>query len=340
MSAIKSVPVSTDKIDLAAAAPIPVPFLVYVEPTSFCNLKCRFCPNPTVPASKKSFMPMATFQKIIDDIKGLPARPRVFKFCGVGESLLHRDIAVMIKTVRDTGSADRIIMYTNGVLLNPELNRKIVSGGLNQINISVEATDSEGYEKFAGAKVDFERYVENIRDLYEHREQLKIYVKIHSAAVKSESEKQKLYDIFENISDYISIEGLTHIWGDFRSELEEKVVDRYEHNAAKKRQICAISFKTLNINADGSCSPCSTDWQHKVIIGNIHEESLNEIWNGERLRALQERFCTGTIGADEACADCADYYVSGHEDLDAGAEGILSRLRVARAKRAAREADD
>lgn len=329
MSAVNSVPISTDKIDLAAAAPIPAPFLIYAEPSPFCNLKCKFCPNPIIDKGQKSFMDMEIFHKILNDIKGLPSRPKVFKFCGVGESLMNPHIADMVRLVRETESADRIIMYTNGVLLNKELNRRLVAGGLNQINISVEGIDDAGYEAYAGVKVNFARFVENIRDLYEHRGQLKIYVKIHSAAVKTEAAQKKFYDIFGGICDYISIEGLTHIWGDFRSNLEE-MSDRYEHTDVRKRQVCAICFKTLNINADGSCSPCSVDWQHKVIIGNIRNESLNEIWHGEKLRSLQERFCTGTIGADEACADCADYYVSGHENLDEGKAGILARLRAAR----------
>ncbi len=326
MSAINSVPISTDKIDLAAAAPIPAPFLIYVEPSSFCNLKCGFCPNPTVPLSEKKQMSMDTFKKIIDDIKGFPYRPRVFKFCGVGEPLTNIKTPEMIKMVRDTESADRIIMYTNGILLNPKLNRKIVDAGLDQINISVEAVSDEGYLMYAGVKVDYEKFKSNVRDLFENRGKLKLYVKIHNAAVSSEDEKKKFYDDFAEISDYISIEGLTHIWGDFHSDME-KLSNRYDEVEVKKRQVCAICFKTLNINADGTCSPCSVDWQHKVIIGNINNQSLYEIWKGEKLRSLQERFCSGTIGKNEACFDCADYYVSGHEDLDSGAKDILNRLR-------------
>lgn len=326
MKAFNSVPISKDKINLGKAAPIKAPFLVYAEPTSFCNLKCKFCPNSTVNSENKSFMPIETFEKIIHDIREFPERPRVFKFCGIGEPLMNKHTPDMIRRVKETGSADKIIMYSNGVLLNRELNRKIVDAGLDQLNISVEAIDEAGYMEFAGTKIDFDRFVENIADLYENRKQLKLYVKIHNLAVKSDADKERFYSLFGDISDYIQIEGISHIFSDFTSEGEEKLIDRYTEDATKKRQVCAICFKTLNVNADGTCSPCSVDWAHRVIVGDIRQESLLDIWNGEKLRELRRRFCTGSISPSEACFDCADYYLSGHEDLDEYASEILSRL--------------
>jgi radical SAM protein with 4Fe4S-binding SPASM domain len=325
MKAFNSVPISKDKINLGKAAPIKTPFLIFMEPTSFCNFKCVFCPNSTVKSENKSFMPMEIFEKILHDLGEFPERPRVFKFCGNGEPLLNKHTPDMIRRIKETGSADRVILVSNGALLNRELNRKIVDAGLDQLNISVEALDEAGYMEFAGAKIDFGRFVENITDLYEHRKQLKIYVKIHNLAVKSDADKERFYSLFGDISDFIQIEGITHIFPEFTSE-GEALIDRYTNEATSKRQVCAICFKTLNINADGSCSPCSTDWAHRVIVGDIRQESLLDIWNGEKLRELRRRFCTGSIASSEACFDCADYYLSGHEDLDEYASEILSRL--------------
>jgi len=327
MGAALGVPISKDKINLGEAAPLKAPFLIFVEPSTFCNLKCKFCPNTIIETSKKSYMTMTVFKKIIDDIRKFPSEPKVFKFCGIGEPLMHKNIGEMIKFVNENISTQRTIMYTNGVLLNPELNREIVLAGLNQMNISVEALDDEGYMEFAQTKVDFNKFVANIKDLYEHKEQLKLYIKIHHMAIKNEEEKQRFFNIFGNICDFISIEGISHIFPDFISEGEHTDIDRYDDDCeAKHRQICAISFKTININADGSCSPCSVDWAHRVIIGNINEKSLLDIWNDIPLRELQKRFCSGTISKEEACYDCADYYLSGHEDMDKYADEILKRL--------------
>jgi radical SAM protein with 4Fe4S-binding SPASM domain len=326
MNANLGVPVSKNKINLGEASPIPAPFLVYIEPTSFCNIKCKFCPNPKIDNNKKSFMSDEIFAKIISDIKGLAAEPKVVKFCGVGESLMHPKLPEMIKSVRENNTTANIIMYTNGTLLNPELNRKIVDAGLNQINISVNALNDEDYFDITRVKIDFVKYVANIRDLYENRKQLKIYVKINHLAVPTKEQEQLFFETFGDISDHISIEGISHIFPEFYSFGEKHDEVRYGGNEAKKQQICAICFKTLNVNSDGTVSPCSVDWGHKVIVGDIKNETLNAIWNGEKLRELRKRFCLGTIGKDEACFDCEDYFMSGHENMDDYKDEILKRL--------------
>jgi radical SAM protein with 4Fe4S-binding SPASM domain len=170
--------------------------------------------------------------------------------------------------------------------------------------------------------------VANVKDLYDNKKQLEIYVKIHHLAIKDEEDKQRFFDIFSNICDSISIEGISHIFPDFDVDGQRTDVLRYGECEVKRRQICAICFKTLNINADGSCSPCSVDWAHKVIIGNILKNSLFDIWNGHPLRKLQMRFCSHAIGKGEACLDCSDYFMSGHEDIDDYADEILKRLHV------------
>lgn len=326
MKAFNGVPISKDKINLGKAVPLKFPFLIYVEPTSYCNLKCKFCPNSKVDKKNKSFMSMGVFNKILDDIKEFPERPRVFKFCGIGEPLLNKNTPDMIRLIKDNSSADKIIMYTNGILLNPELNRKLVESGLDQINISVEGLNDEDYLNYAETKVDFNKFVENIVDLYDKRKQMKIYIKIHNLVINNIDDEKRFYDTFGNISDYIQIEGISHIFSDFKSNGESENINRYTSDKENKRQICSICFKTLNVNADGTCSPCSVDWAHRVIIGDIKNESLLNIWNGDKLRALRKRFCTNTIDKSEACFDCADYYLSGHEDIDEYATEILSRL--------------
>jgi len=324
--AVNSVPISQDKINLGESAPISFPFLIHVEPSKYCNLKCEFCPNRLVDDSEKELMPIEIFEKTITEMKEFPERPRVLKFCGVGEPLVNKKTPDMIKMAKEVGCADRIIMYTNGVLLSPEVNTKIVEGGLDQINISVEGIDDEGYMKFAGTKVAFDNFVANVKDLYQKRKQLKVYVKIHNLAVPTDADKERFYSIFGDISDFISIEGISHIFYNYTSEGEERVVHRYDRSDTSKWQVCAVCFKMLNVNANGSVSACSVDWDRRVVVGNINKESLVEIWNGERIRDLRRRFCMGTIDKSEACYDCSDYYLSGHENLDAYKDDIFARL--------------
>lgn len=57
---------------------------------------------------------------------------------------------------------------------------------------------------------------------------------------------------------------------------------------------CLVPFTTLNLHPDGTVSVCrnkGTDF----IVGSLKENSLNEIWNGPKLKAWREEFLSGKI---------------------------------------------
>ena len=94
---------------------------------------------------------------------------------------MHSKLPEFIKYARDSGTAEIIEVFTNGSKLNPELNRKLVDSGLQRINISLEGLSEERYLKVAKAKINWNEFVANIKDLYEYsrnKGDLVIYVKI------------------------------------------------------------------------------------------------------------------------------------------------------------------
>ena len=85
-----------------------------------------------------------------------------------------------------------IEVFTNGSKLGPKLNKELVDSGLQRINISLEGLSSERYLKVAGAKINWEDFVKNIKDLYDYsrnKGDLSIYVKIvnHASELKGET---------------------------------------------------------------------------------------------------------------------------------------------------------
>ena len=93
--------------------------------------------------------------------------------------------------------------------LNPKLNRELVDAGLQRINISLEGLSSERYLKVAKAKINWDEFLTNIKDLYDYSRKngdLVIYVKVVNNAselngktVFSLSEDEKKYFYKNNI---------------------------------------------------------------------------------------------------------------------------------------------
>lgn len=54
---------------------------------------------------------------------------------------------------------------------------------------------------------------------------------------------------------------------------------------APNAKVCDIGKQSMNLNAEGVFYPC--DGCHGIVLGNAHEQSFAEVWNGEKLQALR-----------------------------------------------------
>jgi len=72
-------------------------------------------------------------------------------------------------------------------------------------------------------------------------------------------------------------------------------------------KFCSKPFNTLSVRDDGSCWMCCTSWL-PFSIGNLNEQSFEEIWNGEIATTIRKsildgsfRYCNHTV-----CGDISD----------------------------------
>lgn len=328
VGAANSYPINADRQELGEIVPIATPFVIYFEPTRFCNLKCKFCSNPMIPDSHRVSMDRGLYEKMISDLSQFPDKIKVLSINGVGEPLCHKDICDFIRLAKDAGRVEKIRLITNGVLLSPELNTSLIDAGLDMLWISVEAMSSEGYREIAG-DVDFEKLVENIRDFYSKRRDCKLYVKIVDAGLKDKQEERLFYDTFQHYCDNILVEHISNIYSDVQSAMAP--INRFTGEELQYYDICDYMFKGISVNADGTCSPCPVDWKGELLLGDLHENTLWEIWSGDRLRHLQRQILQGDIKSIHACKDCCLYLnaessIQDIKSLSKCRKGILERL--------------
>lgn len=321
--------------NLAEKIPLAFPFVMYVEPTNLCNFRCIFCPTGDKALLQKvgrpaGMMSMDLYKKIIDDIRQSGHTLRLLSLYKDGEPLLHPDFPEMVRYARDNGVSERIWTKTNGALLNPELNRKLAHCGLSWMGISVEAVSSEKYLKVAGTHIDYEVFKRNVKDLYEVKDPgLHLYVKIADSGL-SDQEKQKFYDDFSPICDTIAIENLM---GWSYSGVKDFTLgtnpDTYDGLPFTEKDVCAYPFYVLAVNFDGSVSLCGNDWSHSTVVGNLSNEGIMDVWNGNNLYNFRKMLLTGNRCRNRACGDC--YYLKIVPDnIDKDRAAILEKLTAQR----------
>ncbi len=328
----------TNRKKLSEIIPLAQPFTVYIEQTKYCNFKCFYCIHSTRDEAGGEFqklghsmehMGMEFYRKILEDLKEFPSGGiKRIVFSGLGEPLMNPKLPEFVRLASEARIADRVEVITNGLLLTPAVSDALIAGGITNINVSVQGIHAEGYEKTCGVKMDFDQYVKNLSYLYDHRKQAKIYIKAIDATLPSQEEKDKFFQIFGGISDRIFIEHLI-VMQQQMSDLK-KVVDGtknfYGEALDLNRKVCAQAFYFLQVGCTGETFPCPVPGLGKGIsMGNAKEQSLKEIWNGDRRKALLRCMLEKRKDEIPECRDCTCFNCINNplEYLDDEAEKLL-----------------
>lgn len=291
--------------------PLDTPFVVHIETGNTCNFKCKFCPaiNENVHKKyniKKGLITKELYEKIVNDLKEFPNKVKRIYFHVAGEPLVHKDIVYFIKYAKNANIANELVMVTNGALLTKELSNQLADAGLDIIQISVEGVNSQQYKEITGVDIDYNKFVENIGYLYSVKNKdCTIYAKILDCGL-SDDDKNKFYRDFSNIADHCIIE---HLIDACPSELVDTTLGlgqttTQEGKPLVEKLICTPVFYSLSINYNGIVGACSCDYAKQINIGNVNNQSLLEIWNGEKLRSFQKMMLLGKRKEHPYCGVC------------------------------------
>ena len=318
---------------LGEVAPLKQPFVLLIDPSNLCNFKCIFCPTGHKDLIKSTgryngLLDFDLYKKIIDDLKEFDEPIKTLRLYKEGEPLVNPKFAEMIKYAKKSGLVKRVDTTSNGALLKPELNRKIIDAGLDQINISVNGVSSEQLYYYTKTKVDFDEYVRNIRDLYENRGNCEISIKAIAENL-TKDEQKKFFDIFGDISNRIVLEHLSPAWPQFEfcNDDNDFACGNYGQEIID-RKVCPYIFYIMVINSDGRASTCVGDWPNKNIVGDTRVQTIKEIWNGSILNEHRINHLKGNRGKVKFCGDCKVVKYGTLDNMDEYAKDILKRMEA------------
>ncbi len=282
--------------------PLEAPLVMQIFPVYGCQLKCNYCVYST-PREKRDFISNGKFLDFklymgaIHDLKKFKNKIKVLRFAGLGEPLFHPSITSMISYAN--GVAENTELITNGLLLTHFTSDMLIMNNLSRLIISINGLSDEDYEKNCNSKIKFIELLNNIRYFYEHKKDTIVHIKTVNTAIKDEEE---FYNMFEDICDTIGIENTMPLYPfiDFSEVIKDNSKTQYGLNQQKVK-VCPQPFYTCQINPDGNVVLCYSA-RYPVIIGNINNESIYDIWNGKilkdfRLNILKENIC-------QVCKDC------------------------------------
>jgi radical SAM protein with 4Fe4S-binding SPASM domain len=258
---------------------------------NYCNARCSRCPIGLSNSEIKKFeynkdkvinrfLPIEIFKLIADNLNG---RERtILRLHGRGEPLLHPNIVDLIRYAKFDCNIPIVTMFTNGLLLNKAMAKKLIINKLDVFDISVDAFNESTYLKYRGTR-NWKKIVNNVTELIELRNNSESKAKIVVSAVLDED--------FESVKS------------EFKEFWEAKGVDAailrpYHNYAGRLENInsensniytpCPQLFTRFSINTNGEVNQCFHDWSDDFIIGKITDQnSIQDIWNSEYYSKLR-----------------------------------------------------
>jgi radical SAM protein with 4Fe4S-binding SPASM domain len=324
-----------NRTELQNVIPLDTPFVVYLDPSSACNFRCKFCPTGEREAIGKTTrwtgpMDFDVYKKAIDDLAEFISPIKSLKLYKDGEPLLNKHFAEMITYAKASGSVNCIETTTNASLLTPEKIDQIMLAGLNRVNISVYGMSDDDFTQFSRAKINFNEYLKNIRYLYENRGSCIVHIKT-TIGISDRDTLEEFHQTFGPYCDSINVENISPFWPGY--DFQEKYDLHVSKNSGtfgqtlEQKLVCPYVFYALAVNSDGQVDLCSCDWTHDYLIGDVRKQSLKEIWNSRKLYDEQILQLEGLRKKHPLCKDCHEISYESVDNIDKYREDLLHRMK-------------
>ena len=251
---------------------------IYIEITNNCNLNCSFCSKVN---RKKKYMSLEEYEKILNKIKDYTN----YIYLHVkGEPLLHPKVIEMIKLAEQYKL--KVNLTTNGVLFDKYAKELGQFTNLNKINFSLHSENNK------------DNYLEDIFNNIKYLS-TKTTVIYRLWTLKDNELDKKSTEIVDKIKDFynLSTEAVERIKKEKNIKIKSTIyVDKdneFEWPTINSHKSCGFCYalKThIAILVDGTVVPCCLDSEGMINLGNIFDNSLENIIDSEKYRKLKESF--------------------------------------------------
>lgn len=272
------------------------PPMVDIGTTNYCNANCIMCPHSQL--KEMGTMELKQYKKIINDCADFGVKAVTLSF--FGEPLLDETLIEKIKYAKSKGMS--VSFYTNASLLSKIWANYLLKSGLDSITISFDSNNKETYEKIRrGLKFDAVR--KNILGLIKLRNKKHSDLKINLVFVELEENKDEVKDYYKNWEKKVDSVNIINMrnWAD---ELKKKGTKESFHYRNEKRFPCALLWQKMVVDWNSNVVLCCDDYTNEVVLGNLKNQTVKEIWQGDKLKKIRKCHVNGEFYKLPLCRNC------------------------------------
>jgi sulfatase maturation enzyme AslB (radical SAM superfamily) len=266
------------------------PRYIQIETIIGCDAKCPFCPQRNI-KRKPVLMPDSTWKKIVDDTRYLGITYRPFL---QNEALLDKRLPDIIHYIKQDPTA-RVELNTNGNLLGAEKARRLLKAGIDLVRFSIDAFTEETYSK-CRVGLDYQRVVDNINRFVQIASSNHYNVVTEVRMIDMDINKHEQHDFIK-------------YWGN-RAD-RALIVPLYnwpwDEGIEMVRKPCLKMREEMFFYSNGNAVLCCWDIAGRAVIGDVKDQSVLDIWNGETRLRYAEYLARGEREKILLCSRCDAY---------------------------------
>jgi radical SAM protein with 4Fe4S-binding SPASM domain len=278
-----------------------------IEITNICNANCSFCAYKYMKRSKR-IISNEDFRYLVEAYDNYGGGELKFTPI-VGDPLVDKNFIEKIKIARWYPNIRHMYTYTNLIgLSNFNVNDLILSG-INKIDISTCLADKEMYKRLYGVD-KYDEVMSNLIKLFEtnlkYNNPVKINVLVRCDKPYDETKESSYYK--KLVEDFSCMPRLMENWDNWGGFIKEEDLPKGQKFRVVEdmSEPCSLLYRGVIILNNGDVGACwCRDFEGMLIIGNIFRNTLDEIWNGEKLKMLRDNWIKGAI--PQVCKNCYQY---------------------------------
>lgn len=267
----------------------------YVEITNICSLQCSFCPGTR---RRKRLMPVGEFRFLAGRL-----RPHVkYLYLHVmGEPLLHPELGELLSIAGELGF--RVCLTTNGTLLGERAELLLSAPALHKVSVSLHSAEGNGMGELAGYLAAVWDYV-----LPASRAGTICVLRLWNAG----GAEARNGEILAFLADRLGTRpldlpqprpGSWRLGERLYLERAEKF-DWPDLSAPEAdTRFCLGLRDQVAVLCDGTVVPCCLDHEGDIPLGNLYRQTLAEILESPRARAIYDGFSWGRA-SEPLCRRC------------------------------------
>ena len=265
---------------------------IYLEISNVCNLKCSFCPGTT---RTPKIMSEAEFRALMSKLR--PWSDFLY-FHLMGEPLLHPQLGDFLRIAGEAGF--RVILTTNGTLLDKRKELLLSAPGLHKVNISLHSFEANE------AGMSFAAYLDACFAYGQAAsgKKLTVYRLWNQGGLDS-----KNAEILRRMERYFP-----HPWKvePRGTRIGDRVYLEYgekfdwpsmEAEESDRRNFCYGLRDQIGVLCDGTVVPCCLDSDGTISLGNLFRQEMEEILHSPLAQEICSGFSQGTA-AHPLCRRC------------------------------------